>query len=273
MIDLGLLSPVLASDAVDPKAVGDAVMHHITDGTVIDLFGLVHVPIPEPMLEWGITKLVVYQWVCAAGVVAFFLWVARKRTAGTPTGLYNAVEAILLGVKAQIADPLLGEHDSPKWMPFLWTVFFVIFANNALGLIPMGGSSTAHLKVTGTYALMTLALVHLVALSHGPVGYFHALVPSVPWWMWPLMFVLEQFGYVAKAIALAVRLFANMVAGHLVFLTILSFILMFGEIAAIVVLPACVGLYLMEIFVAVLQAFVFTFLTTVFIGGVLHPDH
>lgn len=250
----------------------DTVLHHIKDSNELDIWGVV-VPIPEAMLALGITKFVIYQWLVGAFVVIFFCSVARRATSGVPTGLYNAVEAILVGIKADIGDGLLGEKDSVRWMPYLWTLFFVIFFNNALGLLPAGATATGHLKVTATFAFMTLILVHLCAASHGPKGYFAALVPSVPWWMWPLMFVLEQFGFVAKAIALAVRLFANMVAGHLVFLTIIAFVLMFGEIAAIVAVPAGVGVFLLEVFVATLQAYVFTFLTTVFIGAMLHPDH
>lgn len=249
----------------------DAVMHHVTDGHELDLL-FTHVKIPAALQAIGVSKLVVYQWIVAAFLIVFFVRVARRRML-VPTGFYNALEAILIFLKKDIADPQLGEHESRKWMPFLWTVFFVILFNNLLGLVPLGGSATGNIKVTAAFALTTFALIHVTAASHGIKGYFKAMVPTVPLALWPLLFVVEMFGYVAKSIALAVRLFANMVAGHMVFLTILAMIVMFHPLVAVLAIPAAVGIYFMELFVAALQAYVFTFLSAVFIGGVLHPHH
>ena len=110
-------------------------------------------------------------------------------------------------------------------------------------------------------------------IRHGK-DYIHALVPHVQWWLWPMMFVIEIAGWLAKTMALAIRLFANMVGGHVVLLGFLSLTFIFHSYAvgtASVVL--CTALYILEIFVAFLQAFVFTFLTAVFLGMMLHPEH
>lgn len=253
-------------------SVMDTVLHHVQDGTALDLFGF-PVPIPESMLAWGITKLVIYQWIVAAFTIVFFVTVARGRTTGVPSGLYGAVEAFLVALQKIIAEPLLGKKDAITWSPYLWSLFVVIWFNNLCGLLPMGATATGHLKVTAGFALLTLLLIHLTAASHGPKGYFKAMVPTVPLVLFPMMLVLELVGYCGKCMSLAIRLFANMLAGHIILLTILSFILMFGEAVAIIAVPGAIAIFFLEIFVATLQAFIFTFLTTVFIGGMLHPHH
>ncbi len=250
----------------------ETALHHITDGHELDFFGLV-VHIPEALQAIGVTKLVIYLWVCGAFTIFFCLWAARGRKQRVPTGLYNFFETILLFVRDDIVVGTIGEKDANKWMPFIWTVFFFIFFNNACGLLPMGATSTGNLSVTLALAGMIFVMIHAIAMTHGVQGYFHAIVPSVPWWLWPLMLVLEMIGFVAKAIALAMRLFANMVAGHMVLLTILCFTLMFGQWIAVIAVPGAVAIYFLEIFVSALQAYIFCFLSSVFIGGVLHPDH
>lgn len=250
----------------------DTVMHHVQDGTALDFFGRI-VPIPESMLAIGITKFVIYMWFCAFLVIAFFLWVARGRTSGAPKGMYNAIEALLLALQKGVHEPWLGEKDGKIWSPYLWTLFFFILVNNLCGLFPMGATATGHLKVTGALALLTLLLIHYGAATHGLKGYFHAMVPTVPALLFLPMFLLELAGFTFKALALMIRLFANMLAGHILLLMTISFIMMFGKAVAIIVIPAGVALYFLEIFVSALQAFLFVFLSAVFIGSTLHPDH
>lgn len=174
-------------------------------------------------------------------------------------------------------------HPADKYLPFIWSAFFFILFNNLLGAIPWLGSPTGNIWVTGVLAVSTFAYVVYVG-SHelGAVGFWKALVPSMdlPFpmnlFVLPLMWVIEFVGLIIKHGVLAVRLFANIMAGHTVIAVMLSFIgAVGGSSLYYVVAPASVlgqvGIGLLELFVAFLQAYVFAFLATLFIGSAVHP--
>jgi F-type H+-transporting ATPase subunit a len=245
--------------------------HHISDGNEIHFLGL-HFDL-SGLSHLGITKHVVFLWVAAVFMILFFAWVARDRGL-VPRRLRNMVEIFLEFLQHELIDPYMG-HDGKKFLPYVATVFFFILFCNLLGLIPDSATPTGNIRVTAALAIITLVVIQGVAMSHGPLGYFHAIVPSVPWAIWPILFVVEVAGFLAKTMALSVRLFANMTAGHVVLLAILGFIFVFPNniVAAVLAVGGAVAIYCLEVFVAFLQAYVFTFLTVVFIGGVLHPQH
>ncbi len=201
----------------------------------------------------------------------------------------NTFEAMILFIRDQVARPAIGGHGADAYLPYLWTVFFFVLFNNLLGLIPGMASATGNINVTGVLALMTLGTVLLAGMRElGAIGFWVRIVPhmDVPKVMmvllWPLMFLIEVAGLVIRHIVLAVRLFANMFAGHMVLATILGFIFVVGNSVGMSALwvgvsvasvLGVVALGLLELFVAFLQAYVFVFLTALFMGMSLHPEH
>lgn len=209
-----------------------------------------------------------------------------------PTGFANFLEAVCEYLRKEVAQPALGKH-TDRFIKYIWSVFFFILTINILGLIPIGsvsplfgthigGTATGNIYVTGTMAALTMLMMVINGLRLGGMHYVAHFCPG-PIWLAPLLIPVELIGLVAKIFALAVRLFANMIAGHILLAVLLSFILSAGQgmgaagglIIAVPVVIGSVAINLLEIFVAFLQAFIFTFLTTLFIGMsvVVHHDH
>jgi F-type H+-transporting ATPase subunit a len=163
-----------------------------------------------------------------------------------------------------------------KWLPFLGTIFIFILANNIIGLIPHSYTPTSNPIVPATLAVIVFFTVQITNIrKNGIIGYLRSFVPKgVPAWMWIIVIPIEVISSVAKPFSLLVRLTANMLAGHIVILVLISLILLFKSyLIAIPVLPFTVILYLFEIFVAALQAYIFTILSAVYIGDAIHPKH
>jgi F-type H+-transporting ATPase subunit a len=242
--------------------------------------------IPLPGIgEFQITRLMVVELIAGVLMLAVLIPVVRH-VARQPVSrgwFTNMFEAILLFIRDEVARPSIGGHGADRFLPYLWTVFFFILFNNLLGLIPGGASPTGNINVTAVLAVMTLVTVVGAGMREmGPAGFWVGMVPhlDVPGWLkpplWGLMFVIEIAGLLIRHIVLGVRLFANMFAGHMVLSVILGFILMaWGSLALAVVMPASLGgvilLSVLELFVAFLQAYIFTFLSAMFIGTAIHP--
>lgn len=240
------------------------------------------------------------------------LWAAGKIKTGTKeqgadayvtrSRFAHMIEVICVYLREEVARPLLHDRTN-KLMPFLWTIFFFILVNNILGLIPIrdalhiipghftfiGGTATQNFFVTATLAIIAAVVFNVAAVIRlGPVGFVKHMFGGLPWYMAPiglLLFVIEAAGqFIIKPVALALRLFANMTAGHVLLATLIGFA---GKAVAsamsgggwgingtVTLLTAGGALLLtfLELFVAVLQAFVFMFLTTVFISLMDHHD-
>lgn len=253
-------------------------------------------------------KFMVFIAVCAVVVAVAMIWLGRKMKDGEPPKgkLWNLVESLLFFVRDKIAVPGIGEHDANKYVPYLTTVFLFIFLMNLLGMIPFLGSPTASVAVTAALALVSFVVIHTSGILEMGVGkYLKTFIPHIAIEGGPVMkglgaaitvgmAVLEYATAFIRAIILAIRLFANMLAGHTVLFMILFFIAMVSDpdykIEAVAQLPegaqtaiwagttlfsvALVSaLSLLELFIAGLQAFIFTFLTAVFIGLAKHPPH
>ena len=231
------------------------------------------------------TKFMALELIGALIVIVAFGWLASKiRTGAAPKGiLWNLLESVLLFIRDQVARPAIGKHDADKYLPFLWTLFFFILMGNLLGMVPWAGSYTGSFAVTTVLALSTFVVVIGTGMiKMGPVKYWTGQVPhmDLPFVLAilikPLIFVLEIFGLLVKHFVLAVRLMANIFAGHLVLATILAFIAATATSALYWgVMPASVlgafALSLLELFVAFLQAYIFVFLASLFIGSAAHP--
>jgi F-type H+-transporting ATPase subunit a len=211
--------------------------------------------------------------ICAVLLVILFGVVYRKKEP-VPHGMTNLLEVFVVFVRDQIAIKGLGEEDGRRMAPLFCTFFFFILGLNLLGLIPIFVTATGNVNVTGALAAITLAFMIFGAIhKNGVLGFIRAFVPhGVPW---PLMIVLTPLEFLSmfiRSFALMIRLFANMMAGHSVIIALLGLIYLFGWIALPSVLLA-VGVYLLELFIAFLQAYIFTLLSAIFIGMVYHPAH
>jgi F-type H+-transporting ATPase subunit a len=222
--------------------------------------------------RWGVTKHVWMLWI-AAVILIVVLSVSLRRRDGAPRGAANLLEALLLFIRDDVVRPNLGEAGM-RYLPFLWTLFMFILTCNLIGLVPGGATATGNISVTATLALISFVMIQFAGLRQNGFHYITSLVPKVPWWLYPIMLVVEIIGLFAKPFALAIRLWANMNGGHIVLLVILGFIFIFKSWVAVgISVPGTVLLLMLELFVAVLQAYVFTFLTAVFMGIALHPEH
>ena len=243
--------------------------HHILDGKL-------ELPQFEPIfgIDLSITKHVVMMWVASALLIALLVS-SFRRPQLVPSGLANFFEAIVVFIRDEVVLPVMGEHGRP-FMPFFLTIFFFILFCNLLGLIPYGGTATGNISVTAALALITFAVTQVMGIvSNGPLGYARSLVPpGMPLWLLPIMVPIEILGLLIKPFALCIRLFANMIAGHVVILVFLGMIIMFKSyLLAPLSIAFAAAIYLLEIFIACVQAFIFTLLSALFINMAAHPEH
>lgn len=228
------------------------------------------------LLDFSITKNVAAMFVAIALILIVFISAAGsyKKSAGKgPRGLQSLIEPFIVFVRDDIAKPNIG-HGYAKFMPYLLTVFFFIWFNNMLGLVPIfpgGANVTGNIALTFVLSLGTLLIVNL----NGNKYYWkHILLPDVPWWLYPIMIPVELIGVISKPFALMIRLFANITAGHIVVLSLICLIFIFKTMA---IAPVSVAFVLfmdvLEMLVAFLQAFIFTLLTALFIGMAVEEHH
>lgn len=219
-----------------------------------------------------ITKHVLMMWIASAVLLLSLPFFARKWPL-VPSGSRNLIETFVVFVRDEIVLPNTGEEGRP-YLPYFLTLFFFILVVNLLGMIPEAATATGNISVTAGLALCTFGLINVAGIrEHGFVQHFKNFIPhGLPVWLVPLMLPLELIGLVTKSFALCIRLFANMIAGHIVILAFLSMIFMFGTIfVAPASVAAAAGLGLLEVFVAFLQAYIFTLLSSIFVGASLHP--
>lgn len=228
-----------------------------------------------PALDLSISRAVVLMWVVGAMLALFLARAARKyRATLVPTGLGNVIETLVVFIRDEVVVPTSGEVGRAL-MPFFLTVFFFILLCNLLGLIPFGHSATGDVSVTAGLALISFAMTQVLHIrSNGLGGYLKHLTGGVHWLMWPIMIPVEFLGLFTKPFALCIRLFANMTAGHVVILSLIGLIFFFKTL---LISPLSIGFALfidvLEILVAVIQAYIFTMLTSLFIGMGLSHAH
>ena len=266
---------------------GFDILHHIQNSQEIETpFGIWHLPAKGSWMVGPIdmtpSKHVVFLAIAALLVMLMLLTAARSsKTLGpeaAPRRGHNAIEATVLFLRDQIVMPNVG-HGGEKFAPFVITLFFFILVSNLLGLLPWGASATGNISVTASLAIMTFIVVEVAGMKAlGFKGYMGTIVyipHGLPKWMLPIMVPImtpvELLGKLTKPFALAIRLFANMTAGHVLLLAIISLIFLFGSWAiAVAPVAMAVALTFMELFVAFLQAYIFALLTSVFIGLIRH---
>jgi len=211
---------------------------------------------------------------CVLGIVFAKVSKSYKKSL-VPKGLTNFMEILILFVRDDIVKPTIGKGYE-KFLPYLLTVFFFILTCNFLGLIPGGSTATSNISVTATLAAISFIVIQAGGIiKNGFLGYFKGLMPhGIPSWLLPIMFVVEILGLFTKPFALAIRLFANMSAGHIVILALLGLIFILKTFFVVPVSIAfALFIYLLEILVALIQAYIFTMLSSLFIGMAVHQDH
>lgn len=229
-------------------------------------------------LNFSITKQVFSMIMSVIVLLLLFTAMARsyKKNKMAPKGLAGFLEPIVLFVRNEVAIPNIGEKKYAKYMPYLLTVFFFIWINNLIGLIPFfpfSANLTGNIYFTFVMAFITF----VITIFSGNKAYWgHILTPPVPKWLYPIMIPVEIVGMFTKPFALMVRLFANITAGHIIILSLVSLIFIFKSVA----ISPVSGLFVLfmsvlEMLVAALQAYVFTLLSALFIGQAVeeHAEH
>lgn len=258
-----------------------------------ELSGKIIIPQPFGQLKnlhecesgFCISKFMIIELVVGAVLVLIVQRVARRIATGAPPEgiMTNMFEAVLVFVRDEIARPAIGDHDADRFVPILWTQFLFILGCNLMGLIPWVGAPTGSWDVTLSLAAITFFTVLIGGmLQFGPIGFWLNQAPhmDLPWFMFPLkvaIWFIEVVGLLIKHAILSVRLLANMMAGHVVLLGIMGLILaaahasqgMFATVATISVLGS-VAFTFLELLVAFLQAYIFVFLSALFIGAAVH---
>ncbi|MCZ7603631.1 MAG: F0F1 ATP synthase subunit A [Melioribacteraceae bacterium] len=276
------LSTEIINDSLqvaEKSSESDWILHHSLDARYLDFDPFIVIPLPHIELfgiDISITKHLVYMWVAA--IFLFFLLynVAKKyKKQRVPTGFASMTEIMILFVRDEIAKPTIHKGYE-KFVPYLLSAFFFILTLNLFSLIPYGTAVTGNISVTATLAVFTFIVTQLGGIqNNGFVGYFKGLVPhGIPTWLLPIMIVVELLGLFTKPFALAVRLFANMLAGKIIIYSLIGLIFI---IHTYFVVPVSVSfalfIFILKLLVSLIQAYIFTMLSSLFIGMAVHQDH
>jgi F-type H+-transporting ATPase subunit a len=241
----------------------------------------------KPLLDLSFTKdvlailisLILILWVFLSAAKAY-----KDRPGKAPRGIQNVVEPFIIFVRDEIAIPSIGHKNYERFMPYLLSVFFFIWINNMMGLIPIfpgGANVTGNITVTMLLAFFTFTITSI----SGNKNYWKHIInpPGIPWWLkfpLPLIPIIEIVGMIIKPIVLMIRLFANITAGHIIALGFFSLIFIFGEMQVAIgyaVSPLTIAftifMTMIELLVALIQAFVFTLLSSLYFGMALEEHH
>lgn len=267
----------------------------VEDNHAEETKALIEVPLPQ-WLAWAdyrgaagpegprttVFNLQIFQVAAVLLVLVLFSGVPRYVRTGQGDGLSRLFTGFAMWVRDEMVYPVMGRELGRKFLPYFLGVFFFILFMNLLGLVPGAATATANPFVTAALALTTLVgMIGCGMIVQGPVAFWKNLVPHVPLFLWPLLFVVELIGLLVKPFALTVRLFANMTGGHLVVLSFTGLIFfaagMFGDAGGWIASPIgggfAVFIMIIEAFVAMVQAYVFTQLSIIFVHASVHPEH
>ncbi|MBP6343530.1 MAG: F0F1 ATP synthase subunit A [Candidatus Omnitrophica bacterium] len=251
-----------------PFLIDEYIMHHVLNSHEW------HIPfLPTIHLPQYFSLHAVMLVICSSILILLFCVLYDKKRR-VPTGLTNALEAIVQFIRDDIAINSLGREDGIKFTPLLCNFFFFILFLNLMGMVPLFSTATANIMVTGALSAIILTMLTVGTILRGGIkGFLHALIPSgIPPVMVPFFLLIEFLMLFVKSAALMIRLFANMLAGHMVILSLLGLVVMLGVFGLPSVILA-VAVSCLEVFVAFLQAYIFTLLSAVFIGQMYHPEH
>ena len=272
----------LASAAIPARAeenLGDFLTHHISNSYEWHPVPGVRIPLPHWQIfgiDMGISQHVLMMLIAGGLLILLFALGGRRKNNAPTSKLGHALEALVLYIRDEVVEPNLGKKESPKWLPFFLTIFFFFLTLNLISLIPGFTAATGNVNFTATMALIVFLVYNLAGMAHnGPIHYLVNVVPKgVPLFVLPIIALIEFMGLFTKAVALCIRLFANMTAGHILILSLTGLIIVFKSYyVAIGFLPMTLFIYLIEVLVAFLQAYIFTLLSALFVGMAIHQEH
>ena len=289
---------------------GETIIHHVANSSLDE--PLIHLP-KVMGIDLSVTKHVMMLWVVALLLFVVVTWAIRrylKQERMIPSGFMNGLEAVVVFIRDEMVQPNVGKKWVSTWAPLLLTFAFFIFAANAIGLIPIfdvlglldhfvlhtgeqswvkhvmhgGTTATANYNVTAALATVTFgAIIVAGSKAHGVVKHWLNLAPhGLAWPIYILLIPIEIMGMFVRPFALTMRLAANMTGGHIALLSLLSLVFLFAELGGhlagigaglIMTLPLAIGISLLECIVVLVQAYVFTLLTAVFVGMAIHVHH
>lgn len=227
-------------------------------------------------LDMSISKHLVFLWISFIILVLAARKAAKSNSKNSvPKGIGNLIETLVVYVRDEMVLPTTGKA-GVKILPFFLTIFFFILFINILGLAPYSATPTGNISVTAAFALITFSMILIQGIKkNGFFGYFKGLIPhGIPTALLPIMIIVEFLGLLTKPFALCIRLFANMTAGHVIILSLLGLIFVFKSVfIAPISIAFALFIYLLEILVALIQAYIFTMLSALFIGMAIHQDH
>jgi F-type H+-transporting ATPase subunit a len=252
------------------------------------------IPIEIGPLDLSINKAVAYLFLGTAVTIALGILLMRVRLGVRPGTRQTIGEQVYEVAQVQVAEEGLPSKAIGRWFPYCATLLIFIWCQNMISFIPLPLSdekvdvfgvelptlglyaATSSIAVTLALALMTFAFTHVEGVRYnGPVGYFKSWIPDVPKVMYPLIVPLEILGQFMRLISLSVRLYANMLAGHMLILTFIGLIFVVESLAlAVLTIPAATAFYLFEVVIVVsIQAFIFSALSAIYIGSAIEPEH
>jgi F-type H+-transporting ATPase subunit a len=304
------LQEQVAETAAEGFNAGEVIIEHVANSSLEH--PLLHLPTIAG-IDFSVTKHVLMLWVVSAVVFLLVTVTVRrylKQDRLVPSGFMNAIESLVEFIRDSVAEPNIGHKWAKVWTPILLTYFVFILASNAIGMIPIfevlglinhwgvhaspdsffamvlhgGSTTTSNFNVTAGLAVVSFfAIIVAGSKAHGAVQHWKNLVPhGVSPFLAVALIPIEILGMFVRPFALTMRLAANMTGGHIAILAILSFVFIFTEIAGqavgmgvglMVSIPLAVGIYALELIVIMVQAYVFTLLTAVFIGMAIHAHH
>jgi F-type H+-transporting ATPase subunit a len=236
----------------------------------------------SPAPRTALFNLQIFQVAAVLLILVCFSGVPRYLRTGRGDVLTRTAAGFVQWIREEMVFATMGRELGRKFLPYFLTVFFFILFMNLMGLAPFSATATSSIFVTAGLALTTLLAMVLCGMAaQGPLAFWKNLVPHVPLALWPLMFVVELIGLIVKPVALTIRLFANMTGGHMVVLSFMGLIFFLGELwgaaggwgASPLGLAFAVFIMIIESFVALIQAYIFTQLSILFVNASVHPEH
>jgi len=256
---------------------GEQLMHHILDGhswqpipavTPIPLHNITIGPVTIP-----ITRHVIMLLINALLLIVVFTTAFGKKRI-VPSGIASALEPLVFFVRDDLVYAAMGKELGEKWLTFFYTLFFFILTSNLIGMIPFFSTATGNLSITGALALMIFIAIIVTGMrKNGFIGFFKNMVPpGLPLPIGIFVFMIELPGLIIRSGVLAIRLFANMIAGHFVIYSLLLLIFLIHPFVSVISVPMAVFIDLLEVLVAIIQAIVFTTLSALFISMAVSHD-
>ena len=271
---------LFASD--DPKGGKETldIIDKVVDHHYIDLYFLGKVPLPhfEPVeifgikFDFSITKSTAMVFLASIITILILAYAASSNKKNKiPKGIGNMIEAVIVFIRDEIVVANMGK-DGLKYMPFFLTMFFFVLFANLIGLFPFLAQPTKNINITAALALITFFMTQAAGIkAHGFGGYVKNLVPpGVPTFVLPIMIVVEFIGLFTKPFSLMMRLFANITAGSIIIFSLIGLIFVMEYAGSVIAVPFALFIYLMEIFIAFLQAYIFTMLSVLYINMARH---